>query len=140
MADQIAARYPFLSKLNLRLRSILEENEVDLEMQNLLGEFEATSPGLYAAVTSHKKELQEGFLKDVMGLDHMAVQDKALKANVYSRVARLACAWSTCTMRSEVGRISNQDLLTARKGLTTPVRPLTDQSAPSQGGRLQVQG
>ena len=57
MAAQLAAQYPFLSALNLRRLSILEENEVDLEMQNLLGEFGDTSPGLFAAVASDKKEL-----------------------------------------------------------------------------------
>ena len=41
-AAQLAVQYPFLSKLNFRLVSILEENEVDLEMQNLLGKLGAT--------------------------------------------------------------------------------------------------
>ena len=96
------------------------------------------SPGpLRRAVSlpSHptKKELKEEFSKDVNGLDHSAVQDKALNAQVYARVAWLTCAWSTCTMRSEVEikiqaeraatfqprRISEQNLLTARKALET---------------------
>ena len=52
MAAQLAVQCAFLSKLRLRLVSIFEKNEVDLEMQNLSGEFGATSPGLFAAVAS----------------------------------------------------------------------------------------
>ena len=88
MAVQLALQYPFLGKLDLSLLSILEENEVDLEMENLLGEFGATSLGLSVAVAPDKKGLKEELLKDVMGLDNAAVQDKALKAHVYARVAR----------------------------------------------------
>ena len=60
MAAQLAVQYPFLIKLNLKLVSILEENEVDLNMQNWLGEFGATSPGLFAAAASDKQELKGG--------------------------------------------------------------------------------
>ena len=129
MAAQLAAQYPFLSKLKLGLASILEENEVDLELHNLLGKFGANSPGLFAAAASDKKEVKGEFLKDVVGLDHNVVQDKALKAQVYARVARPTCAWSTCAMRSELEvkiqaeraatfqprRNSEQDLLSNRK-------------------------
>ena len=49
--------------------SILDENDVDLEMQNLLSEFWATLSGLFAAVAFDEKELKGELLKDVMGLD-----------------------------------------------------------------------
>ena len=60
MAAQLATQYAFLSKLNLWLVSILEDNEVHLEMQNLLGEFGATSPSLFAAVASGNKRSSRG--------------------------------------------------------------------------------
>ena len=53
-----ANKLPCICKLNMRLLNILDENAVDQEMQHMLGEFGATTPGLFAAVACGKKELE----------------------------------------------------------------------------------
>ena len=65
-------------------------------------EFGATTPGLFARVANDNKKLRAKLLKDAMNLDPATEPDKALKANIHSRLARLTCARSTCIARHEV--------------------------------------
>ena len=85
----------FIYKLNTRLLSILDEHEVDQETPNLMGDFGATAPGLFAAVPGDKKDIKTKFLKDVMSLAPTTEPEKALRARICSRVATLTRVWLT---------------------------------------------
>ena len=50
-----AVQFPVISKINMRLLSILDKNDVDQRMQSPLGKFGATTPGFVTVVASGKK-------------------------------------------------------------------------------------
>ena len=77
------------------LLSILDDHEVDQNMHHPLGEFGATTIGLFAGAANDKKKLRAKFLGDVMNVDPSVEPQTNLKAKICSRLSSLTCAWST---------------------------------------------
>ena len=101
-APQVVLHFPVVTKLNLRLLSILDDNDVEPEMQNALAQAGGATRGLFTGVACDKKELHAEFLEDSMNLDSAAEPDKALKFKIIMRTARLICARGTCAERLNV--------------------------------------
>ena len=139
-----AAQAAGAAKLTLRLATILNEHDVSVETQTVLGDGGYTTLALFAAMGHDHATFAEA-VKD-LGIDPGIGGTAAERAKIRLEKTRLTAAFDVARVRGEVEtrenaqrsasfqpvRISDQDFLMARRSFETTFHSLEDEVSPSK--------